>query len=56
MAYVRRVLEVIPKSMFTSLKEIIDLQTTRITELPTKVDKDKLKDYAQLDERFQVRI
>jgi WASH complex subunit strumpellin len=51
-AYVRRVLEVIPRSMFVSLREIIDIQTTRLTEMPTKLEKDKVKDLAQLDVRF----
>lgn len=50
--FVRRVLEVIPRSMFASLREIIQLQTTRLRELPTKVEKERLKEYAQLEDRF----
>lgn len=39
--------------MFEKLARIIAMQTGVIKELPTRVDKDKLKDYAQLDERFE---
>lgn len=52
--YVRKVIQIIPKSIFEILSNVIRLQTDVIKELPTKVDKDKLKDYAQLDERFLV--
>ena len=40
--------------MFSLLAKIIDLQTGRIQELPTRLDKDKMREYAQLDERYQV--
>uniref|UniRef100_A0A4W3IH07 WASH complex subunit 5 n=1 Tax=Callorhinchus milii TaxID=7868 RepID=A0A4W3IH07_CALMI len=53
-AYVRKVLQIIPESMFTSLAKIIKLQTHNIMEVPTRVDKDKLKDYAQLGARYEV--
>uniref|UniRef100_A0A8C7GBI9 WASH complex subunit 5 n=1 Tax=Oncorhynchus kisutch TaxID=8019 RepID=A0A8C7GBI9_ONCKI len=46
--YVRKVLQIIPESMFTSLAKIIKLQIHAIMEVPTRLDKDKLKDYAQL--------
>jgi WASH complex subunit strumpellin len=46
--FVRDVLEVIPKSMFTVLREIIDIQTNQLKELPTKLDKDQIKEYACL--------
>lgn len=36
-AYVRRVMEIIPKSMFVTLNEIIDLQTNKLREMPTKL-------------------
>jgi WASH complex subunit strumpellin len=37
------------------LDQIISLQTDRIEELPTRLIKDKLRDMAQLNERFEVR-
>jgi WASH complex subunit strumpellin len=52
--YVRKVLEVIPQSMFIILREIIELQTNKLSELPTKVEKDRLKDFAQLEDRYKL--
>ncbi|XP_050294817.1 WASH complex subunit 5 isoform X2 [Anthonomus grandis grandis] len=51
--YVRKVLQIIPSTMFENLARIIQMQTSVIKEIPTRVDKDKLKEYAQLDERFE---
>uniref|UniRef100_A0A4W4E8D1 WASH complex subunit 5 n=1 Tax=Electrophorus electricus TaxID=8005 RepID=A0A4W4E8D1_ELEEL len=53
-AYVRKVLQIIPESMFTSLARIVKLQIHDIMEVPTRLDKDKLKDYAQLGARYEV--
>lgn len=53
-SYVRKVLQIIPESMFTSLAKIIKLQTHNIVEVPTRLDKDKLRDYAQLSSRYEV--
>ncbi|EGD78584.1 WASH complex subunit strumpellin [Salpingoeca rosetta] len=53
-SYVRKVLQIIPRSMFTLLEEIIKLQTVTMREVPTRLDKDKLKDFAQLDLREKV--
>ncbi|KAM9198615.1 WASH complex subunit 5 isoform 2-T2 [Dugong dugon] len=53
-SYVRKVLQIIPESMFTSLLKIIKLQTHDIAEVPTRLDKDKLRDYAQLVPRYEV--
>lgn len=47
-------LQIIPESMFTSLLKIIKLQTHDIIEVPTRLDKDKLRDYAQLGPRYEV--
>uniref|UniRef100_A0A8B9XCE1 WASH complex subunit 5 n=1 Tax=Bos mutus grunniens TaxID=30521 RepID=A0A8B9XCE1_BOSMU len=52
-SYVRKVLQIIPESMFTSLLKIIKLQTHDIIEVPTRLDKDKLRDYAQLGPRYE---
>uniref|UniRef100_A0A3P9P9R4 WASH complex subunit 5 n=1 Tax=Poecilia reticulata TaxID=8081 RepID=A0A3P9P9R4_POERE len=53
-AYVRKVLQIIPESMFTSLAKIIKLQIHDIMEVPTRLDKDKLKDFSQLGARYEV--
>ncbi|RXG50961.1 WASH complex subunit strumpellin [Armadillidium vulgare] len=51
--YIRKVLQIIPEAMFNLLEQIIKLQTSMI-EIPTRLDKDKLKDFAQLDERYKM--
>lgn len=48
----REVLEIIPKSVFRNLTEIVQIQTHRIKPIPIKVEAIYLKDYAQLDERY----
>lgn len=50
-----QVLQIIPESMFTSLAKIIKLQIHDIMEVPTRLDKDKLKDYSQLGARYEVK-
>ena len=40
--------------MFGLLAEIINLQTETIKEVPTRLDKDKMREYAQLDDRYKV--
>lgn len=50
--YVRLVLDVIPRSVFTILDEIIALQTNSLKPVPTKLERKYLKDYAQLDARY----
>ncbi|CAH1180444.1 unnamed protein product [Phaedon cochleariae] len=51
--YVRKVLHIIPSMMFEKLARIIQMQTTVLKELPTRIDKDKIKDYTQLEERHE---
>eukprot|EP00005_Dracoamoeba_jomungandri_P006405 CAMPEP_0174262476 /NCGR_PEP_ID=MMETSP0439-20130205/12995_1 /TAXON_ID=0 /ORGANISM="Stereomyxa ramosa, Strain Chinc5" /LENGTH=1153 /DNA_ID=CAMNT_0015347191 /DNA_START=64 /DNA_END=3525 /DNA_ORIENTATION=- len=53
-SFVRRVLEIIPISMFFTLKDIISLQTDIIKEIPSKLERAELKDYAQLDHRYEL--
>lgn len=53
--YVRKVLQIIPETLFNLLAQIVFIQTNRLRELPTRLDKDKMKDFAQLDERLEVR-
>lgn len=52
--YVRKVVQIIPETMFEILAVLIEKQTDHIAEIPTRLEKDKLKEYAQLDERFNV--
>lgn len=46
--------QIIPQTMFGLLAKIIHLQTTQIKEVPTRLEKDKMKEFAQLDERYEV--
>ena len=50
--FVRRVLAVIPSSMFEELITIIKLLTTNLKDVPTKLPKTDIKSYAQLEERY----
>ncbi|GAB0089631.1 WASH complex subunit homolog 5 [Sergentomyia squamirostris] len=52
--YVRKVVQIIPQTIFYILSQIVHLQTNVIREIPTRLEKDKLKEYAQLEERFDV--
>lgn len=51
--YVRKVVQIIPKMMFEKMARIIEIQTSVLKELPTRLEKDRLKEFAQLDERFE---
>eukprot|EP00111_Clytia_hemisphaerica_P004569 TCONS_00013127-protein len=53
-AYLRKVLQIIPESIFGLLAVIINILSRKMKEVPTRLDKDKLRDYAQLDERYEV--
>lgn len=50
--YVRSVLEVIPRSMFIILNDIISLLTYNLKPVPMKLERMNLKDYSQLDMRL----
>lgn len=50
----RRVLQIIPQTMFSLMTRIIGLQTNVIEELPTRLEKEKLREYAKIDSRFEV--
>ncbi|KAK7066277.1 hypothetical protein SK128_025439 [Halocaridina rubra] len=52
--YIRKVLQIIPETMFGLLAKIIKLQTEKLKPIPTRLDKDKMRDYAQLQERYQM--
>ena len=51
--YIREVMQIIPETMFSLLAKLITLQTN-MKEIPTRLDKDKIKDFAQLNERYQM--
>ena len=53
-SYVRKVLQIIPTSMFSLLARIISIQTNKLREVPTLLDKEKLKDFSQLDQRHEI--
>jgi WASH complex subunit strumpellin len=53
-SYVGRVLHVIPQMTFSLMARIIELQTNSLKELPTRLDKDALKTFSQLNTRFEV--
>ncbi|CAG9561269.1 unnamed protein product [Danaus chrysippus] len=52
--YIQKVLQIIPEMVFKIVEKIVDLQTWKIMEVPTRIDKEKLRDYAQLDDRMEV--
>ncbi|CAK1556303.1 unnamed protein product [Leptosia nina] len=52
--YIQKVLQIIPEMVFSLVEKIIELQTWGIKEMPTRIDKEKLRDYAQLDQRMEI--
>lgn len=54
-SFVRRVLEVVPISVFGLLVQISDIFERRLLPLPKKVAADQLVTYAQTGERYKVR-
>lgn len=52
--FVKRVLQVLPKKIFSLLEQISLILTKNVKEFDTKVSKDELKDFAQFDERFRL--
>ncbi|CAG7822895.1 unnamed protein product [Allacma fusca] len=53
-SFVQKVLQIIPEKVFSLLHSIIDIQTSSIKEIPTRLEKDKVKEFAQLEERHKV--
>ena len=51
-----QVLQIIPESMFEILDRVIGIRTKTLKEVPTRLEKDDLKIYAQLDTRYLVRL
>eukprot|EP01035_Chromulina_nebulosa_P017771 gene17771-23373_t len=52
--FVRKVLEVIPQSVFRILSEIEGIQTHRMTQVPIRLEAKDLKDFSQLDLRYEL--
>lgn len=52
--FMRRVLDIIPRSIFEILQKIIEIQTTRLRPLPVKFETQKLREFAQLDDRYRL--
>jgi WASH complex subunit strumpellin len=52
--FVRKVLEIIPISVFQILNQVVDVSTNQMTPLPTRVETQDLKTYAQLDQRYEL--
>ena len=49
-----QVLQIIPNTMFDLLARIVKIQTSSIKELPTRLEKERMRDFAQLDSRYEV--
>mmetsp|Transcript_48746 Transcript_48746/g.137173 ORF Transcript_48746/g.137173 Transcript_48746/m.137173 type:complete len:1158 (+) Transcript_48746:260-3733(+) len=54
--FMRRLLDVIPRSVFMILSQIVEVQTHRLKALPVKFESHYLKEYAQLDERYHLAL
>lgn len=52
--FVRRMLEIIPISVFRVLKDIVLIQTSRMTDIPLRFEAKDMKEYAQPDERLEL--
>ena len=52
--FIQGVIAVIPRAVFVKLREIITLQADGMQAVPLRVDKDKLKAVAQLQQRYRL--
>ena len=52
--FVRKVLEIIPISVFQLLNSIVKIQTKQLTDIPIRFEAKDLKNFAQLDERLEM--
>jgi WASH complex subunit strumpellin len=52
--FVKRVLQVIPKKIFTLLEQISQLLTFSVKEFEAKLSKEELKEFAKYDERYKL--
>uniref|UniRef100_A0A7S0JBK7 Uncharacterized protein n=1 Tax=Calcidiscus leptoporus TaxID=127549 RepID=A0A7S0JBK7_9EUKA len=53
-AYVQRVLQVIPQDIFAALRDVVRIQTLELKELPVKVVRAELRVWAQLEPRHRL--
>ena len=53
-AFVRRVLEVVPTNMFVLLNDIIAVQTRSMKMLPARLERAELREFAQFEERYRL--
>ncbi|KAL0215921.1 hypothetical protein P9112_008105 [Eukaryota sp. TZLM1-RC] len=53
-AFVRRVLQVVPTAMFDIFSTVISLISEKIVSLPGRIPRDDLPNYAQFDLRYQL--
>lgn len=54
--YIRKVLQIIPKTMFEYVTEITKLKTEDTNEVPTRLEKDKLNEYEHFNVFLQVQV
>ena len=52
--FIKKVLEVIPKSLFGILLEIVEIKEQSLRQIPTKIQVDSLKDFSQFNQRIQL--
>ncbi|KAI5645367.1 hereditary spastic paraplegia protein strumpellin domain-containing protein [Phthorimaea operculella] len=52
--YIQKVLQIIPEMVFSIVEKIIELQTWTIKEVPTRLEKERLRDFAQMEHRMEV--
>ncbi len=52
--FVRRVLDIVPRSMFDKMRAIIQIQTSRLLELPPRIEKERVVEVAAWPARFEL--
>lgn len=52
--FVKKVLQVIPTSIFENLEAISDILTTKIQDFPVKLSKEELKEYTVFENRYNL--
>lgn len=53
-SFVKRVIQIIPHSIFKILLQIVHIRSSVLKPIPNRLEKADFKDYAQLDERFKI--
>ncbi|CAG0914246.1 unnamed protein product [Notodromas monacha] len=51
---VRTTLQIVPECMFRLLGQVMDVLTNKMPDVPTRLDKDRLRDFARPEDRFLV--